>query len=81
VVAHGAGKGGILDGEGSGHRERVQEDEGWAAGSAVEPCLRFQASGSGCAKAVQEGLEGARRCTVRVLSLCRCGRVADDGEG
>jgi hypothetical protein len=36
----------------------VQGDGCWAAGAAVEPCLRFEASGSGCAKAVQEELEG-----------------------
>jgi hypothetical protein len=54
---------------------------GWAAGAAAEPCLRFEASGSGCAKAVQEGLEGARRCTARVLALCRWEHIADVGGG
>jgi hypothetical protein len=76
-VANAPGKGSVRDGEGSGYRERVQEDGCWAAGAAVEPCLHFEAGS--CAKAVQEGLEGARRCMAGVLVLCRWENVADDG--
>jgi hypothetical protein len=40
-----------------------------------------EASASGCAKAVQEELEGARGGTARIFALCRWEHIADDEGG